>query len=355
MVMIRDSPPPEISLTRSISANRRTNGSKFKTNKESKLSAFQQKQQNVLDRLLDESKVDWDQVRGYLFMEGLDPNLTDCWTLVQTVHRCAYDGEADILRWCLSLPSGDVNARTSLGRSVLHFACDGNQVGCIRVLLQSGADVNIRTLSGLTPLHLCCSYSSFDAALVLLHESPQIVDIDAENTKRMIPESIARDKRIVRAIKKYRAVFDEKRKAALVEQALKRLFHLFDRRGDDCIHPEEWAESQYLLAQHFACHNDEAMEDAFDNADLNNDGVISWEEFKETHVMMLESVSVSYRELMFHLVDLENAFFEQKVKIEQAMEEECAQMPLMTPRGKAMALKRATSKVLMGAVEEGTV
>jgi len=352
--MIRESAPSELKLERSTSVQRRCTGSKFKAHKDARTSEFQQRQQAALDSLLDESKVDWDHVRGYLHMEGLDPNLTDCWTLVQTVHRCAYDGEADILRWCLSLPSGDVNARTSLGRSVLHFACDGNQVGCIRVLLQSAADVNIRTLSGLTPLHICASYNSFDATLVLLHESDQVIDIYATD-KRLTPEALATDKRIVRAIRKYRAGFDEKRKAELVEQAVHRLFHVFDRTGDDFIHPEEWAESQYLLAQYFHSHNDEAMEEAFNHADLDKDGKISWEEFKETHILMVESVCVSFREIMSNLVDLENTFFEQRVKIEQVLEHECATVPLMTPFGKAIALKRETSKVLMSAVGDGTV
>jgi len=271
-----------------------------------------------LTRLLDEEKVDWAQVRTFVFKDQLDPNITCPSSHVTTAHRAAYDGEAQILRWCIT-EGADVNARTAIGRSPLHMACEGNQVNCIRHLLGVRADVCCMSLSLLTPLHLSAQAGSYEAVLVLLNESGQLVDVNAMDSYSRTPDMLTSDKRIVRVVKKYKRDLDTNRKAELLDHKLRRLFHCFDRDHNDCISHEEWQESQMLLAQHFKSHDLDNVDATFSTADANHDGYIDWEEFRLAHVQMLEAVGVPYCELMSILSDLENALFKANVLKEQEL------------------------------------
>ena len=73
------------------------------------------------------------------------------------------------------------------------------------------------TLSYLTPLHLACQVNSLEAVTALLQNANQVVDVDAEDTKRRSAEALSTAPQIHRLVRKYRAQLDERRKAQLVE------------------------------------------------------------------------------------------------------------------------------------------
>jgi len=274
--------------------------------------------QRQLTYELCEENIDWSKVEVFMYYgeEGLNPNHTDRATQVTTAMLAAYSGHTEILRWCLSMKA-DVDARSTLGRCALHYSCDGNKPPCIRLLLEHGADPNIRTLGMMTPLHICCQSDNFDAVLVLLREAKEVVDPNPENSRRQTPSQLAKDKRILRALKKHSAELDEKKKAELVEQVLRRLFRLFDEDGNGYIFPEEWAETHGLLAQYFESHSDEFIDTVFEMADKNHDGRIDWEEFKSSHVEMLEAFGLPHKEVLNRVNDLEIQIFQERQRMIQ--------------------------------------
>jgi len=260
---------------------------------------------------LREEKVNWDQIRQFMHIEDVDPNQTDIDTGVSTLHMASYDGHLDIVRWCIR-KQGDVNARSVLGRAPLHHACDGNRTSIMRVLLEVRADVNIRTLSQLTPLHLLCQSNNLDAVLVLLGVD-QTVDVDAEDSKRRIPEATTTNKSIKRAIRKYRSTLDEKRKTEMVDECLRRLFNLFRPPELQYIQSEAFLETQALLAQHFEMHDSECMEHLFAEIDTNKDGRIDWNEFRAAHQQLLKAIGAPFQDLSACLSSIETALVKEKV------------------------------------------
>merc|ERR1719361_2487492 len=121
----------------------------------------------------------------------------------------------------------------------------------------------------MTPLHLSCLYGGYEGVMALLHEAQQIIDVDAENGQRQIPEALAKERRVQRAVKKYRGTLDERRQADLMEQCLRRVFHLFDVDRNGYILPDAWADTMSLVAQHFDQHCGSHMDEVFDLADKN--------------------------------------------------------------------------------------
>jgi hypothetical protein len=304
--------------------------------------------QRQLQQTLREDAINWEKVRRYMELsatmgEGaIDPNYEDS-SMIGTIHQAAFAGHADIVQWCID-SKANVNARTALGRSPLHYACDGNRSAAARLLLREAADPNQGTLSMMTPLHICCQSGTYEVALVLLHEASTVIDVDAEDTKRRIPESLSKNTNITRAIRKYRNNLDEARKKDLQERALRRIFELFDVRGDGSIFPEEFADTQALLAQHCDHANDEHIDEIFAKADTNGDGKIDWEEFKAGYEELLGAIFASFRDGMQSLGEVEARLFEERVKIIQSgndLESAAAQSPVITERAKQIAAARS--------------
>jgi len=296
-----------------------------------------------------EETIDWTKIEVFMYFddEDLNPNHTDRHTQVTTAMLACYEGQTEILRWCLS-SKADVDARSSLGRCALHYACDGNKAPCIRLLLESVADPNMRTLSMMTPLHICCQNDNYEAVLVLLREAKETVDPNAENSRRQTPSKLAKDKRILRVINKHHNELDGKKKAELLEQVLRRLFRLFDVDGNDYIFPEEWAETHGLLAQYFENHSDEYTDTIFEMADKNHDGRIDWQEFKSSHVEMLEAFGMPHKEVLYRVNDLECQIFQERQRIiEEAADgdESGCRSPCISTRAKKMSLQRAQGEL----------
>lgn len=290
-----------------------------------------QERQKKLDNLLRDSRYEWSVIEPFMYYseEGLNPNHTDSNTGVTTAMMAAYDGQTDILRWCLERKA-DLEARTALGRSALHYACDGGRPGAIRELLIQGADVNARTLGMMTPLHLCCQGNHYEAVLVLLKESPQVVDLDIENSKRQTADKVTKDKRIQRCIKNYRASVDEKKQAELMDGCLHRLFKLFDKDGRDYILPEAWVETHSMLSRileiDYQDEEDAASDDSrakdeflhgFDAGDKNSDGQISWEEFRSNCNSMLEPLGLPVVEMCAKVNDVEGEILQERLRQEE--------------------------------------
>eukprot|EP00931_Biecheleriopsis_adriatica_P008367 TRINITY_DN10956_c0_g1_i1.p1 TRINITY_DN10956_c0_g1~~TRINITY_DN10956_c0_g1_i1.p1 ORF type:complete len:279 (+),score=60.13 TRINITY_DN10956_c0_g1_i1:418-1254(+) len=162
---------------------------------------------------------DWPKALSLMYYDDrLNPNTVDQDTRVGTLHRAAFDGQAEILRWCLRFPV-DVDTQTVIGRTALHYACDGNQPASVRALLELKANPNQGALSGVTPLHCCCINDCCDAAEVLLQESETVIDLDAEDTRRRTAEMITQNPKMLRHIRDYHASSDEKRKFMVQMQA----------------------------------------------------------------------------------------------------------------------------------------
>eukprot|EP00927_Polykrikos_kofoidii_P026748 TRINITY_DN2376_c0_g1_i2.p1 TRINITY_DN2376_c0_g1~~TRINITY_DN2376_c0_g1_i2.p1 ORF type:complete len:421 (-),score=117.03 TRINITY_DN2376_c0_g1_i2:175-1437(-) len=297
-----------------------------------------------LHGLLREEKPEWEKVYPYMCMpEPLNPNQKDMFSGVTTMHMAAYSGEVEIIRWCVRM-KGDLDARSGVGRTPLHYACGCGQTRSVRCLLEEEADANVRTLSHLTPLHLCCQENNYECVLLLLHETQQVVDIDAEDTRRRTPESLTTSKMIKRAIRKYRQSFDDKVHAALLDAALTRLFRLFDWNGDDFVYPEEWAETMSLVASHFENHDQDAMDEVFNNADKNHDGRIELKEFKNAHADLINALGVPFKDVMNAVTDIEQGIFREKVRLEQnAAEAEKCKSPVVSAWAKKLMTERHLS------------
>lgn len=288
----------------------------------------------------DSANTDWKKVRDFLFMDGLNPNYTDKSTLVTTAHRCAYEGQCDILRWCLAT-GADKNARTEIGRSVLHSACEGNRPGCVRLLLEQGADADIRTLSGLTPLHVACLYNSYEVVLELLLTTGQAVDVDAEDSRRRTPEMLTKDKRILGAIRRYRLSQDDQRKGDLIESALRRLFRLFDQHDRRYVSSAASAESQALLLQAVtpACSDPRIADVVAPGLGQDAGGRVHWDEFRTVHLALIEKLGLEFQDLMRQLHNVESKIFHEFVRSAKADGAEGA-LPLVTPRARELAVRR---------------
>mmetsp|Transcript_64633 Transcript_64633/g.140731 ORF Transcript_64633/g.140731 Transcript_64633/m.140731 type:complete len:373 (+) Transcript_64633:86-1204(+) len=296
-------------------------------------------QQRRAQTILRQDKIEWEQLRHLMYMDHISPNYTDATTQVSTGHQAAYDGEADMLRWCLKA-GADVNQKTAIGRTMLHHACDANQTRCIRLLLEQEADPNVRTLSLMTPLHICCQSNSYEAVLILLGEANFIVDIDAEDSRRRTPESMTTDKRVLKCIENYRRNFDEKQKADLLDYALTRLFSIFDTDKDQIVRIEDWAEKLMLLSEHFENVVEDKINETFAMADTNGDGEIDVADFKAAHAELFTALGIPYEHLMYSLSDMENTVFKEEVRLAQGGE---LVPEVVMARDQAVAIQRTRS------------
>lgn len=227
----------------------------------------------------------------------------------------------------------------------MHYACDGNSPSCIRALLDGGADASQTTLSGLTPLHVACSWSQVDAALALLSCPNQIIDIDGEaGSDKQTADSMTKDATILEAIASYRERLDDVREAELVERAVLRLFRVFDREKKSYLMPEESAESQFFLAQHL--NPSSSSEGLFEAAEQRFHTPVYWDEFREAHLSIIRSLGgeLRYCDLMAKLIGLEAQFFQEALRVGSSI------TPVVTPRARAMAQRRACSSDVLDLV-----
>ncbi|CAK9024822.1 unnamed protein product, partial [Durusdinium trenchii] len=160
------------------------------------------------------------------------------------------------------------------------------------------------------------------AATALLQNATQVVDVDAEDTKRRSAEALSNNQQIHRLVRKYRAQLDERRKAQLVEQCLQRLFKFFDVNEDGVIHPEEWVDSMTLLAEFFEHHSDQSIQRMFEDIDKDESGYIDWPEFKASYAELLQVINVPFRELMDMLADIDRAILQEKLRLEREAHKE---------------------------------
>jgi len=232
----------------------------------------------------------------------------------------------------------NINAQSAIGRSPLHYACDANRVGCVRLLLELQADSNLCTLSHQTPLHICCAYGSYEALLELLHGHRDVIDVDAVDMRGQLPEAVTTDKKIQRCVRKYRASLVERRQASLIDEALKRLFLAFDQAGSSYIMPEECAESQVLLAQHLAQDTDAGDKKFSEAAHLDLEGLVSWEEFRNSHLSIIGALPIEHQKLMEKLCELEEIILNEVMQADSSDRKE--PLPVQTPRVQQMAMRR---------------
>lgn len=264
-----------------------------------------------LENIFSQDTIDWDVFLACrIRLEDLNPNFVDPPTLITTLHRAAYDNQFQIVDWCLER-GGDVDARSSLGRTPLHMACDADSVRVIRQLLEHRADPNCLSLSLMTPLHISCQCGSHNAVSLLL-DARDVIDVNAQDSKNRTPDLLTKDKRIIRMIAKYRTKLDQTKKQDLLNTKLARLFKVFDRDGTGTISLSEWRYTQKELAKYFACQqdiDDDNVQETFLGMDKDGDEEISWDEFRENAFDMLEGVGMNFNTVMSSVADLENSIF----------------------------------------------
>ena len=76
------------------------------------------------------------------------------------LHTACQYGKLDIVKFLVSLPSVDVNSKTSTGDTPLHTACEFDKLDIVKFLVSlPSVDVNTKTSTGDTPLHNACRYA----------------------------------------------------------------------------------------------------------------------------------------------------------------------------------------------------
>lgn len=172
----------------------------------------------LIETVLSEEDPDWSKLYPYIIQPDLDPNRVAKDTKISTLHRCAYDGDARVLKWCLARDA-ELDAKTSLGRTALHYACDANRPECVKILLEAKADPMAMTLSGSTPIHLCCSSKGLEALMELL-KADTMLTLDVEDSRRRTPDMLTSDPDILEELQVYKASMDSRRHALLVKEAV---------------------------------------------------------------------------------------------------------------------------------------
>ena len=114
------------------------------------------------------------------------------------LHRAVCDESVDgpsILTAVLKLlkAGANVNAKTSNGRTPLHFAVQSNPtLALLEVLIKAGADVNAKTADGWTPLHFATQSNLTPAVLEVLIKAG--ADPRAIDSKGRTPHNVASPK-----------------------------------------------------------------------------------------------------------------------------------------------------------------
>ncbi|CAC5424501.1 unnamed protein product [Mytilus coruscus] len=93
--------------------------------------------------------------------------MTDVSSVFGSLEVCCAEGYANLLPWFVN-QGLEINKLAS-STTPLGFACIGNQIEMIHILLNLGADINKPGLFGYTPLHLSCfEHLGFDQAVLNL-------------------------------------------------------------------------------------------------------------------------------------------------------------------------------------------
>ena len=120
-----------------------------------------------------------------MFLElGGDVNtqFSNGWTVL---HEACQNDNMDCM--CFLLDAGaNVNAQNDMGSTALHVVCDDGNDECLRhLLLVADVDVNIRDSFGQTALHAACQIDSI-ACIQLLLEAGADVDIKEDNGRNAL-------------------------------------------------------------------------------------------------------------------------------------------------------------------------
>lgn len=168
------------------------------------------RQQTDLNNLLRAKQIDWSKVAEYRNNPDMDPNYFERESKIATIHRSCYDGNVDVMEWCLE-KGATIKVATTLGRTPLHYACDGGQDAIVRMLLAMNADPNETSLSGATPLHFCALANRHSTAEVLFQEADTIVEAELEDSQRRTPLMVTTDEKMLEIIRAYIATTESRR------------------------------------------------------------------------------------------------------------------------------------------------
>lgn len=112
-----------------------------------------------------------------LLGKGFDVNLPvlkNTLTEETLLHIASGHGSDDVIK-VLIKQGANINARTTVGKTALHFASSKHVGGStIRLLLQYGASVNARDLKEMTPLHIAADFNNYIAVSTLLKKGGEI-------------------------------------------------------------------------------------------------------------------------------------------------------------------------------------
>ena len=133
---------------------------------------------------------------------NLNSSFKDSTSDITTVHRAAYVGSLKF--WDGACQKEDELlqlAACKVGRTPLHYACDGGQDEMVRFSLIEKCPV---TVACATPLHFCARGGNLSTMAVLLSEAHVIIDLDVEDSRRQTPSMLNKDEAILDIISKYR-------------------------------------------------------------------------------------------------------------------------------------------------------
>jgi ankyrin repeat protein len=83
------------------------------------------------------------------------------------------EGKKEVIEFLLS-KGADVNAKSYLGNTPLHWAMTNKDVEIARLILSAGGDVNAFADKGVTPLHLAATVGAIEGASLLLENGANV-------------------------------------------------------------------------------------------------------------------------------------------------------------------------------------
>ena len=104
------------------------------------------------------------------------------------LHRAAFNGQPNVVRFLLASPGEDKQATDADGDTALHLAAAGGHDGTVSVLLEAGALKEAKDTHGCTPLHRAASEGKVVVVDVLLKAG---ADKQALNTAGRTPLHVA--------------------------------------------------------------------------------------------------------------------------------------------------------------------
>jgi len=102
----------------------------------------------------------------------------------------AKQGRSDDLQELVNMKVVEVNKTDSSGNTALHYACGGNHLACVKILISAKAFVNAKNKVGDTPLHKAAWRGNDEIVSALLTAG---ASMNNQNNEHQKPIDVAKD------------------------------------------------------------------------------------------------------------------------------------------------------------------